>query len=131
MIIYTNLFKLIIYKGENILKCLHETGMKLKPCSCKHFSLHSEFLFPATMFFLLLATSLQWATDRFVHHPYHIHCIGMGDLIVGTRWGKEGRSIFRKHRKLISFWSGFQSLFYLDLLDFGEPKLEGCFMGET
>ena len=46
------------YQSENILKCLHETGMKLKPCSCKQCSPHSEFLFPATMFFLFFALSL-------------------------------------------------------------------------
>ena len=43
------------YQSENILKCLRETGMKLKPCSCKHFGSHSDFLFPATMFFLFFA----------------------------------------------------------------------------
>ena len=32
--------------------------MKLKPCSCKHFSPHSEFLFQATMFFLFFALSM-------------------------------------------------------------------------
>ena len=46
------------YQGEIILKCLHETGMNLKPCSCKHFIPRSEFLFPATMFLLFFALSL-------------------------------------------------------------------------
>ena len=46
------------YQSENILKCLHETGTKLKPCSCKHCSPHSEFLFPATRFFLFFASSV-------------------------------------------------------------------------
>ena len=33
------------YQSENYLRCLHETGMKLKHCSCKYFSPHSEFLY--------------------------------------------------------------------------------------
>ena len=32
--------------------------MKLKPCSCKHFSPHSEFSFPATMIFLFFVSSV-------------------------------------------------------------------------
>ena len=42
------------YQSENFLKCLQETGMKLKACSCKHFSLHSEFsLIPTHIAFLV------------------------------------------------------------------------------
>ena len=46
------------YQSENILKYLHETGMKLKSCSCKHFSPHSELLSRATIFFLFFALSV-------------------------------------------------------------------------
>ena len=40
------------------MKRLHETGMKLKLCSRKFFTQHSEFLFPATTSFLLFSTSI-------------------------------------------------------------------------
>ena len=42
------------YQSKDFLKCLHETGMKLKPCSCKYFWSHSEFsLIPSSNAYLV------------------------------------------------------------------------------
>ena len=42
------------YQSETFLMSLHETWMKLKPCSCKYFWPHSEFpLIPSNNVFLV------------------------------------------------------------------------------